>query len=187
MKKLLIVLIVLRVGIDVHVALAGENPSLLLEGGMSALLASRDTFFIEVVDEVSDGCLPQPSRLKDQTEIAIRQNNLSVSNESGIGSNVISLNAMGYDYGHNLCAVYFSATLQFWSLVVVPGAHEAPHGNYTFVPIAFRFESAILTGPKTSMQGRLEALARRYGESLFLHVSRARDEVSSKWPTITQK
>lgn len=164
-----------------------EPPKLLWEGGMPSLIANKRKFLIEYSDQVSGGCLPQPSRLKDQLEISLRQNDFEIVKEDGFLPSKIVITAVGFDTGGGYCAVYLTADLIFWNVVNVPFSKDEPTGNETFAPITYEIAAGIMTGSKTSMQGRLEKWSREAGDNLFLKISRARDHLKEKFPSVLQK
>lgn len=161
-----------------------EEPSLALEGGMSSLLVLRDNFIITYSDQVTDGCLPQPHKMKDKMEISLRQNNFSIETEEGWFPNKILVTALGFSTGGSSCAIHLSASLSFWASVVVPYAQSVPSGNNTLAPLTYDFGSVILTGSKHGMQARVEKQVKEFGDTLFLDISRAKDLVNKKFPEI---
>lgn len=167
-------------------ALAEDKPSLLLEGSLGSLIALRDNFTIDYSDQVSDGCLPQPSRMKDKMELVLRQNGFSIATEEPLFSNKITITALGFATNSSSCAVHLSADLVFWGSVVVPYAQTVPNGPNTFAPITFPMGSYILTGGKSSMQERVEKQVKEFGENLYLSISRAKDDVKKKFPEILE-
>jgi len=170
-----------------HQAAAEESPQLLWEGGMPSLIANEHKFLIEYSDQVSGGCLPQPGRLKDQLEISLRQNNFEIIKEDGFLTSKVIITAVGFDTGGGYCAVYLTADLVFWNVVKVPFSEDEPSGKATFAPITYEISAGILTGSKNSMQGRLEKWSREAGDALFLKISRARDHLKEKFPSILQE
>ncbi|MBY5980039.1 hypothetical protein [Ferrimonas balearica] len=167
-----------------NLAMAKDEPSLLLEGSLSSLIALKENFTIEYSDQVSDGCLPQPSRMKDKMEIVLRQNGFSISQEESLFPNRIKIIALGFATSTSSCAVHLDAELVFWGSVVVPYAQTVPSGPNTFAPITFQIGSIILTGNKNGMQERIEKQVKEFGEILYLSISRAKDDVKEKFPQI---
>ncbi|MDF0535942.1 hypothetical protein PY479_16865 [Shewanella sp. A32] len=168
-----------------NLSMAEDEPSLLMEGGLASLIAFRDSFTIEYSDQVSDGCLPQPSRMKDKMELAIRQNGFSISTES-ILANKIKVTAMGFSTNASSCVISLQAELEFWANVVVPFSQTVPTGSNTLAPITYDFGTVILTGNKNGMQERVENQVKEFGDDLYLRISRAKDYISKKFPQIPQ-
>ena len=144
MRKYIIILAVLL--ICPGWSMAEDEPSLLLEGSLSSLIALRDNFTIEYSDQVSDGCLPQPSRMKDKMELVLRQNGFSIATEESWFPNKINITALGFATNASSCAVHLDADLVFWGSVVVPYAQTVPNGPNTLAPITFPIGNVILTG-----------------------------------------
>ncbi len=158
--------------------------SLFLDGGMASLLATKDTFVIEYIDQVSDGCLPYPSRMKDKMELVLRQNGFSISSEDLWLSDKIVVNALGYATNSSSCVVYLEADLIYWANVVVPHAQLVPGGSNTVVQVGHALGGTLLTGTKNQMQGRVEEQVKEFGERAFLEISRSRDQIESEFPEI---
>lgn len=185
MRHLCIILFIFLFAIP-SVAISEEPPSLLLEGDIQSLLAFKDDFQILINDQVTGGCLPQPSRLKDKMEIALRQNGFKISKtkEFQYFTNKVSLLAIGYKTDSDLCIAYFETTLLFPSEVTVPYADEIPSGNKTISTISYNIGRSVLSGPKHNMQSRLENTVKNHGEKIFRDISRAKDFVKEKFPEI---
>lgn len=184
MRKYIFILLVLLPFPTLVVA--DNGPSLFLEGSIGSLIALRDNFFIEYSDQVSGGCLAQPSKMKDKMEIVLRQNGFSIAVEESVLPNKITITALGFAMNSSSCAVHLSADLVFWSSVVVPYAQTVPDGPHTLTPITYSIGSLILTGSKNSMQERIEAEVKEFAESLYLNISRAKDDVKKKFPQILE-
>jgi hypothetical protein len=165
-------------------ASAEEAPSLLFEGGTKALLVSMSEFAIVVSDQVTDGCLPSPTKLKDKMEIALRKNGFDIKKEAGYFTNDIGITALGYKIGESSCAVHLSVELLFQAVVNVPFSKNVQSGQETFAPFFYKVGSRMLTGPRYGMQARLEKQVTEYADELYLAISRAKDDVFSKFPTI---
>ncbi len=164
----------------------GDN-NLYFEGGMESLLALKKDFFIGYEDQVSDGCLPQPYRLKDAIEISLRKNGFNILEKEKILSDQIRIVALGFSISNtDVCAVNISAKLVMYSPVLVPYAIEVSSGNKTFVPIVYEFGNVILTGRKNTMQSRIEKAVKGFGDDLYLKISRSKDMVSNKFPEIIE-
>lgn len=167
---------------------ASEEPTLLFDGGLNSLLVGRDSFAIVVDDQVSDGCLPQPSALKDRLEIALRKNNFGIQKEVGFFTNDIHVNALGYQIGESSsCAVFLEAFLVFQVFATAPFSENEPSGKKTIAPYFFRIGSSLFTGNKQTMQGRLEDEMKSVADAIFLKVSRAEDDIFEKFPAIKDK
>ncbi len=184
MRKYILALVVLI--LSPTWVVAEDSPSLLLEGSLGSLIALRDNFFIEYSDQVSDGCLAQPSKMKDKMEIVLRQNGFSIAAEESFLPNKITITALGFATNSSSCAVHLDANLVFWGSVVVPYAQTVPDGPNTLAPITFPIGSVILTGSKSSMQERIETQVKEFAENLYLSISRAKDDVKKKFPQMLE-
>jgi hypothetical protein len=159
--------------------------NLLLEGGDAAILATRHRFYITYTDEVTGGCLPKPSRLRDKLELSMRRNRLEILPEkSGGVEDSLHLNALGFRAGPGYCAVSLTLTLKSWIPVKVPYSQGNPSGEMTMIPWSFIVGQYLLTGRKRDMQRRLEKVAQELGDSLYLQISRSRDKIFRDFPVI---
>lgn len=165
---------------------AEESPSLLFSGGIQSLIWNRDNFYIDYSDQVTDGCLPQPARMKDSMELVLRQNGFSISSEDSPFTNTIFITALGYSLGSGSCVVTLKAKLLFVAGVSVPYSQSLEEESLTFITIPYNFGDVILSGNKSSMQRRVESSIKEFGETIYLDISRARDAVSEKFPAIIQ-
>lgn len=174
-KKLAIVLFSLS-------SIVRADSASLVDGGMNAFLATMDTFSIEVHDQVQDRCLPHPAALGDKLEIALRKNGFRITEDSFL-SNVIHISPVGYETNTTNCAVNISVTLAFATIANVPYATNLEVSS-TLLSSQHRLASTLLTGSKTSIQSRLEAEVVEAADKLFLDISRARDDIFDKFPSI---
>lgn len=158
-----------------------------LEGGWAAILATRHRFKIVYDDEVTGGCLPRPSRLRDKLELSLRRNNFEIvpSDEKGIYDE-LRLSALGFKAGTGFCAVSLVLSLGTWAPVTVPYAKGNPTGDITMVPLRYEVGHYLVTWRKRGMQRKLEKTAVDLGDKLFLQVARSRDRIFRDFPVIEQ-
>jgi len=163
---------------------AEDKTTLLFEGGVASLLATKNTFTIAVSDQVTGGCLQNPGMLKDKMEISLRKNGFHIKKEPDLSSNNIIITALGFKFGETSCAVHLSVNLIYNALVAVPYVTKAEYGYYTFAIYSYPVGSNLFTGDRYSMQGRLSKQVVEYADKLYLDISRARDETFKKFPSI---
>lgn len=183
--KALNILLILTLALSAINARA-DDPNLLVDGGTNALLALKDSFSIDYSDQVSDGCLPQPTKMKDKMELVLRQNGLGISKDDQLAflKNKIAITAVGFATSSNSCAINVEAVLMFYVNILVPYAQDVPSSQSTIVPFNYSLGSVLLTGSKYGMQERVETQIKDFGEKLYLDVSRARDQVQEQFPEI---
>jgi len=180
--KIIIAILLLGIG---RVSFAQESPSFWIDGGVDALLATRDSFAITVYDGVKDGCLPNPGRLKEKMEIALRKHGFDIQKEHRLNVNTIAIQALGGRPRKNeLCVVHISTTLVINSVVSVPFADKISTGSNTLVPLLYPIRNALITNNRTSMQRRLTKQVVEFADKLYLDVSRAKNDIFSKFPSI---
>lgn len=165
---------------------AEENaPTVFRDAGRNALIAPIETLSIQVNDNVTGGCFPNPSKLKDKLEIKLRKNGFKIENDPKKGYAIISVNLSGYKLSGNSCVVNISADLHSVAFTRVPYAPE--NDNMTVINISHYIGSYLLTGDRYSMQSRLEKRAEEYGDTLYLNISRAKDDTFDKFPSIQKR
>jgi len=180
--KIIIAILLLAIG---RASFAQESSSFWIDGGVDALLATRDSFAITVYDEVKDGCLPNPGRLKEKMEISLRKYGFDIQKEPKLNVNTIAIRALGGRPRNNeLCVVHISTTLIINSVVNVPFADKLPTGNNTLVPLLYPIRNALITINRTSMQSHLAKKVVEFSHNLYLDVSRAKDDIFLKFPSI---
>ena len=182
--KKTILLFLLFTFISIPAIAEDKKPNLLWEGGAESLIAWKDNFSIEIIDQVGGGCLPKPTRLKDKMEISLRQSGFKIANEDDFLPPVIRIIALGYSTGNESCVVHVESTLTFYIVTNVPFAYDVPSGKETFVPYIYPIGSFLFTGPKTDMQDRIEKQVKDFGDKLYLKISRAKDHVAKNFPEI---
>lgn len=175
-------------------ALADSNASLFFEGGKKLLLATQNDFTIQVDDQVTGGCLPYPSRLKDAMEISLRRNGLAISSNPMLSNATVYIRAFGRPIqaqaGNLLgCAVHLDTEILMTTNAIVRYApdSEEPLSNQTLIPVIYPVAAGLYAGPKDSMQSTLQQEIKNYGDSLFLEISRAQEEMTDKFPTIMKR
>lgn len=131
--------------------------------------------------------MPSPSRLEDKIEIGLRANGLALHDRGGNDNRpgTVYIQAVGRALTNpKTCVVYLQATLGYVNSVYVPYAKSA-HST-TLMDLRYPLGGALLTGPKDSMQRRLEAQVSDFSDTLFLTLSRAKDKTFKKFPYIKE-
>ncbi|AUZ83801.1 hypothetical protein [Methylophaga nitratireducenticrescens] len=182
MKKLITVFVLLFSFNEI--AIAEDGPELLFEGGINSLLATRDAFSITVSDQVTDGCLPNPGQLKDKMEIALRKNGFGIEKGTAFFTDKILITALGYKISDSACVIHLSVDLIFPTNISVPLAIIGPEGDSTFVPYTYQIGDNLLKSIRSSMQGHLNKQVTEYADKLYLDISRARDDIFTKFPSL---
>ncbi len=166
---------------------AEDEMRFLVGGGINSLLATKNSFAIKVDDQVTGGCLPNPRQLKDELEISLRKNGFNIEKESDSFSNTILISALGYKMGKYKCVVYISANITFPIIVKVPFSNKVLFGGETFVPFRHQILSGLLTGEVYSIQKRLSKQMKEVADKVYLEISRAKDKIFSRFPSIKKE
>lgn len=166
---------------------AHSSNDLLFDGGVEALIATKDSFIIKVSDQVTGGCLPNPNALKDKMEASLRRDGFSITSEESFFNNVILITAVGYPMNDISCAVSLDVVMAFSITVNVPFAYESYGDGQTMTNYLYPIHRGVLTGPKRKIQDSLEDSVTESAEKLFLEISRARDRIFNDYPAIKKK
>ena len=101
-----------------------SKPTIFYDAGENSLLAPIKTLHIEVNDNVTGGCFPNPSKLKDKLEIKLRKNGFKIEDDPKKGYSTIYVNLMGYKISGSSCVVHTRADLYSTYRVRVPFAPD---------------------------------------------------------------
>lgn len=164
---------------------ADEAPASVWQIGEDGNLWMISKVKIEVDDQVSGGCLPQPGRLADKAEVILRQNGFSIESPGKI-SPVLQIRAVGYEANPGACAVWIKGNLMVYLVAKVPFTDHRGKDTNALVRHHVSVGGTLLTGRKEDMQDRLEALAKDFAEEVYLVVNRARDTIETKYPDIME-
>lgn len=180
MRKIMLLWITLFISC----ASAEEQLPILFFGGNSALIFNVETVKLTVNDEVIDGCLPNPSSVRNTAEAALRRNNISVVDEGSYFDAEVEIAPNGYSIGQNACAVNFSMSIKQILPVTIPHSEKLDNINETLTHVNWQIYSALLTGSKADMQRRIEREAEKGSNELFIAIDRAKDSIKDKWPQL---
>lgn len=163
-----------------------EETSLFIEGGLYALIFNNTKVVLEVSDQVTDGCMRSPDSIERYAEAALRRNKLSVVDKANaMLPPTVKVTALGFGTNEYNCAVHFSLTLTQYTVAQVPySAVLDGTTQNTIIPVGITIYSTILSGPKDSMQERLERETESAVNELFITIDRAKDHVKQNWPKI---
>lgn len=157
-----------------------REKTIFLDAGYAPLIMNRTGYYLNVVDEVSDGCLPQPNRVKDKIEVAMRRNGLDIIDKTPFS--VFRIHAMGYATSSTSCAVRLEASIKTYLLTSLESSTTKYSTGEFLVPTTFPVDSILLTGSKDGMQERIEEAAQDMSDRLYLDINRARDFVKKEFP-----
>jgi len=180
-KKIVIILTLLSLSKNL---LANEAPSLLWDGGMNSILATKNTFSITISDQVTGGCLPNPRDLKDKMEFSLRKNGFKIKNDKDAITDNIFITVLGYKTNQSTCIIHLSVDLRLITAVIVPFSNDGNGTTNTLTKMRYNIGNGLLSGSKNSMQSRLKKEISEYGDKLYLDISRAKDYTFSKFPFI---
>ena len=163
---------------------AADPPSLLYDGGTNSLIATIDTFTIKLSNQAEKECLPYPQNLKDKMEIGLRRNGFKISPEDDMSSDYIHIEVLGNAVDDYSCAVYIQAGFLFKIHATVPYAYNQPGGDKTYSVYYYKIGHSLITGSKINMQEKLEKKVIGYADDLYLNISRAKEDIFKKFPSI---
>ncbi len=163
-----------------------EEALMLLEGGNQVLLFDVRSVNLEVSDQVKGGCMPRPGSVNASAEAALRRNKFSIADSETFSlAPTVKITVLGYAYNDYICVVMFSLAIEKYIGAMVPHTSELEDSlKTTIAPVQYQIYSTVLTGPKPSMQDRIEREAEKAVNDLFITIDRSRDYVKVKWPRL---
>ena len=167
-------------------ALADTNATMLYDGGVNALLAGKKSFYVSIKDEVTGGCLPKPNQVKQSMEKALKKNGFKIIEKPDAFSNEIYISTLGFK-NNAMCAVTLSVDMYFPVIVTVPDAESVPSGNKTYVNYQYELGSYIANYRRSQMQKQLNKIARLYADKIYMRISKAKDDIYPKFPSMDSK
>ncbi|KZL00514.1 MULTISPECIES: hypothetical protein [unclassified Pseudovibrio] len=142
------------------------------EAADAALLSSIDAVKIHVFDNVTDGCLPSPNRLKNKMEITLRKNGFSVVGSDVKTDAVVVITALGMKPGSS-CVVHVKTSILIGVISLVPKSSYVKPGTTAYLDREMQIGAIVLTGG--NMQQRLTQVIEGHADDLSLAILRARE------------
>lgn len=185
--------IVLSEDVDTSTNLALQNS--FVSQGINAYLATIDTIYsISVDDQVKNGCLPYPNKLKDAAEIGLRRNGFILETDE---TNAylpnrahIFIRAVG-SKSRSICFANIDVKLGMYRVTEIEWAKEPADiygdGQHVYIMVYHSLNNLVLIGPSNYIQSSMEIYAKDTMDDLFLDVSRARDDIFAKFPSIKNR
>lgn len=167
---------------DSHVPIRDKD-AFIWNGGVDALLATKNEFEILIVDQVKNGCLPQPGRLEVKMREALTKRGFTIVEKTSASSDILKFVAIGGAVGGG-CVVSTNPVLSFPVSVIVPHAIDVKGGDYTITKFDHILSSVLLFKEKASMQAELEKQVSDVVEELHQDVSAAKGKILAKYPSI---
>ena len=165
---------------------AEMSVNMLYDGDVNALLVDKDTFYVKVVDEVTGGCLPKPEQLKHAMEASLKNNGFKVVNKAGYYIPEVYISTLGFRI-NGRCVVDFTVSLKFPIVVEVPNAKNVPSGNRTLIKHSYSVGRHIFNYPKRSMQKTLNKYVKKYGDKVYMRISKSKDTTYAKFPSMEEE
>jgi len=163
---------------------AETNATMLYDGGPNALLVDKTTFYVNVNDEVTGGCLPKPDQLKRSMVSSLKKNGFSIAEDNkNPFIPEVQVTALGFRI-NGMCVVDLSVNIYFPVIVQVPHAENVPSGNKTYVNYNYYIGRHIFNYRRSQMQNQLNKTVRSYGDKIYMRVSRAKDNIFKLFPSI---
>ena len=182
MKKMLLTLLVCST-----VLLQAEKPAdMLYDGDTSALLVDKDTFFVDVTDEVKGGCLPKPKQLKVSMESALKKHGFTVAKKNNYMTPKIRISTLGFRI-NGMCVVDFTVTIAFPIIAEVPNAQNVPSGNRTLVYYNYYVGRHLFNYKRRRMQKTLNKYVKKYGDDIYMSIAKSKDKMFTKFPSIKEE
>ena len=184
MKKIVLSFIMM----SLYTSLYAESESkFLFGGGVNALLVDKKTFSVSVVDEVTGGCLPKPKKLQESVEKSLKKHGFKIvdNNDNPFIPEVI-ISTLGFRI-NGMCAVQMSMDIYFPVQVVVPVAVNVQGGNKTYVRYCYDVGAYIANYRRKDMQGKLQKIASKFTDRIYMRIAKSKDDMFTKFPTIREE
>ena len=165
---------------------AESNPSLLFDGNLNALLIDKKAFYVSVSDEVTGGCLPKPNQLKTSMESTLRNNGFEILEKNSPQTTQIHLSALGFKI-NGMCVVDLTVNMFFPIKAEVPYAGNVPGGAMTYLGYDYSVGRHIFNYRRNKMQKKLNQTVKYYGDQIYMKISKAKDNIFKKFPSIEQE
>jgi len=165
---------------------AESTANMFFDGGASALLVDKNTFYVEVSDEVTGGCLPKPDQLKKSMEDSLRSHGLKVIDKAEFMTPKVYISTLGFRI-NRMCVVDFTVNLSFPIVSEVPNATNVPSGNRTLIIYNYDVGRHIFNYPKRKMQRTLNKYVKEYGDKIYMRIAKSKDKIYVKFPSIEEE
>ena len=183
MKKLLGLLLICST-VFVH---AEKKPvNMFYDGDTSALLVDKDTFFVDVTDEVKGGCLPKPKQLKVSMESALKKHGFKVAKKNSYMTPKVRISTLGFRI-NGMCVVDFTVTISFPIVAEVPNAQNVPSGNRTLLYYNYYVGRHLFNYNRRRMQKTLNKYVKKYGDDIYMSIAKSKDNIYTKFPSIEEE
>lgn len=183
MKKILFTLL-LGMTMTLH---AETSANMLYDGGSSAMLVDKDTFYVKVLDEVKGGCLPKPNQLKRSMETSLRNNGFKVlDNDNDYMIPEVHISTLGFRI-NRMCVVDFTVSILFPVVAEVSNAKNVPSGNRTLIIYNYDVGRHLFNYPKRSMQKTLNKYVKQYGDKIYMSIAKSKDKIFTKFPSVEEE
>lgn len=184
MKKLLLATLTMAtIGINSQ---AETNATLLFEGGTNALFVDKKSFYVTVNDEVTGGCLPKPSQLKQKMELALKNNGFKIIEKQNYMTPEIYITALGFRK-NSMCSVNLQVEMWFPIVVNVPHSSKVSGGHETYINYSYNIGNHILHYKPSQIQSKLNKTVKKHGDTIYLKISKAKDDIFAKFPSIEEE
>jgi len=107
------------------------------------ILRDLRELYVDIIDEVKDGCLPSPKALRSKIELILRSSRIAVTSEYSGGS-VLRVLALGSERGSQTCAGVLDVGLQ-----------QPVETRYGMKFVETYWHIIVYTGPKAGFQSHL--------------------------------
>jgi hypothetical protein len=167
-------------------AKAGEDDEsgLVFEGAQLLIALNNEPIKLEVYDDVSDGCMPNPSAVEQAWEVELRRLGFEFTGDGleQVFAPEISVEAFGFETSDWSCAVTVSTSFSQVLMSPVPYTSER-----IFIRHQWEVARHLLTGTKSDMNKRISDLAREHVNNFYLTKTRMMDRLESEYPKFLQE
>ncbi|WP_207063495.1 hypothetical protein [Motiliproteus sp. SC1-56] len=156
----------------------------LLFKGEEALIAYKDEFSVEVVDRVTDGCLPNPGAIKTRMEAALEAGGLKTAQaQAPLGDQVV-VSLLGYSVAPGSCLLYAEAWLNHWLVARVPYAKQVETGQETYFAARHPLGQQLRYLNKSATQSQAAKAADDFAARLASDIKASRQYAAENFPAM---
>jgi len=98
----------------------------------------------------------------------------------------VKISTLGFKI-NGMCVVEMSMDIYFPIQAMVPSAVNVPGGNKTYVTYTYDVGSYIGNFRRRQMQSKLQQIAKKFSDRIYMKVSKSKDKIFTDFPSIQEK
>ena len=155
----------------------------IVSAGSDVFLYDIKAVNVKVLDEVTGGCLPNPQGMETAVTAALVRNGFDILENLFFGYFVIHMT--GYSItGSISCVVRIDTKYVDTISSIIPHAQNNNDDQHTLVELVTDVQDEILTGPKYTMQQRVQNSIAEAADVFLLMTVRAKKNLEKDFPQL---